>query len=1007
MKPMETAATSSTDQRELKRRLAQILKGNPNKKCVDCHEKRPTWCSLIKPHSEAPVGSKMLAAFVCFQCAGIHRKLGTHICFVRSVSLDDWVKSEVEATERSGNEVVNNLYEGNWKRMMEENPAAEISRPAHGAHTGTRERFIRQKYEERMFYNKLAHYEHMADVKEALMSPPKTPKSPSVRKRLGAFFAQDKTLSNKLNGSKSVSLDETEKSTPSDNKSFFSVPVHFGDHKTKTKQRKQQQRLSESQSTSVDPVGGSMVRRGNRSSTSMTPRSGNSTVLTEPSWRDTEVELKGDDDHTNSNPNLNNTSHSKDSNNSSNSMLLRKPEAHSDPRRSAFQNSRSGSMNLSSSDLELSDGDLGGSDNMKRMAPSTPKKRPSLVSANHVSKPSPHHSRMNLYAQKPHRRDRSRSHSRSRDPVAETEKDPNRHRSRSSSRLRDGNHNHQSNSSLDHRREAHPHGSGRRGRSRSVKREKNIVAGAMRKQHRERSTSRTPSTSHVPETRRRESGTLQRTRSTSRMRRSKSADLDGLVRLSQGKRGPMRGTARAAPVQAPPERSQSDDLSGMVLILDDSSKDLMLDDDEELPRQQGRRGASRRARGRSTEGNGHSQEHPKRRSSRSRSRSRSHSRGRGSSRSLKNDRSPSRGQKDEAERPEHESPVRRGTRQGRASTRSLQNSSRSLHASPGRPRSRSRSHSRGRSSHDFGKEDDEEEIIEVEPRRGRRDSSNRSLSSERHSNKSIMSQHDMDGELETPSSSRSIASKIILEKKNSSRCVIGKRSKSAVVVHQERTAPGTPKVRAEKGHFRTPSTMSKSFKVEKVPVSATPKQDDVLTSPKNSGENDFQVIAAKPFALGGKGSNHSIGDPSQQCHKSFQRDVEKDRTMKDLRRCSRDRMANLKNERQARKAGIFASLDREEEEATAGAGPLVGGLRRGGGPQRSKSGTGTKLLIRSAAPKRSKSSDGLTMFKSKPSLDLGVELGKGSNNNALIKAWEERKQANQRYLEELESSVMG
>ena len=77
------------DKKELTKRLAALLEKPENKICSDCSEKRPTWGALIKAPTDAPLGSKTLVVFVCFNCAGAHRQLGAHLSFVRSVTFDD------------------------------------------------------------------------------------------------------------------------------------------------------------------------------------------------------------------------------------------------------------------------------------------------------------------------------------------------------------------------------------------------------------------------------------------------------------------------------------------------------------------------------------------------------------------------------------------------------------------------------------------------------------------------------------------------------------------------------------------------------------------------------------------------------------------------------------------------------------------------------------------------------------------------------------------------------
>ena len=63
--------------------LEQLLKLPGNKRCFDCGGTPARWASLN------------LGVFMCDQCAGFHRQLGTHISKVRSVTLDHWTDEQV------------------------------------------------------------------------------------------------------------------------------------------------------------------------------------------------------------------------------------------------------------------------------------------------------------------------------------------------------------------------------------------------------------------------------------------------------------------------------------------------------------------------------------------------------------------------------------------------------------------------------------------------------------------------------------------------------------------------------------------------------------------------------------------------------------------------------------------------------------------------------------------------------------------------------------------------
>ena len=75
-------------QAEYKKRLKALMAKPENQVCSDCPERQPRWASLIVPPPGSPAGSLAMGAFTCLECSGSHRRLGVHIAFVRSITLD-------------------------------------------------------------------------------------------------------------------------------------------------------------------------------------------------------------------------------------------------------------------------------------------------------------------------------------------------------------------------------------------------------------------------------------------------------------------------------------------------------------------------------------------------------------------------------------------------------------------------------------------------------------------------------------------------------------------------------------------------------------------------------------------------------------------------------------------------------------------------------------------------------------------------------------------------------
>jgi hypothetical protein len=74
---------SAPSQEELKAQLFDLLKKR-DFTCADCGLAGPEWAS------------QSLGIFICVECSGVHRQMGTHLSRVKSVRLDNWKLPEVE-----------------------------------------------------------------------------------------------------------------------------------------------------------------------------------------------------------------------------------------------------------------------------------------------------------------------------------------------------------------------------------------------------------------------------------------------------------------------------------------------------------------------------------------------------------------------------------------------------------------------------------------------------------------------------------------------------------------------------------------------------------------------------------------------------------------------------------------------------------------------------------------------------------------------------------------------
>ena len=104
---------------DTRRRLLQLQKIGANKKCMDCGAPNPQWAT------------PKFGAFICLECAGIHRGLGVHISFVRSITMDQFKPEELLRMEKGGNQPLSEWFKSHNidlslpQKVKYDNPIAE------------------------------------------------------------------------------------------------------------------------------------------------------------------------------------------------------------------------------------------------------------------------------------------------------------------------------------------------------------------------------------------------------------------------------------------------------------------------------------------------------------------------------------------------------------------------------------------------------------------------------------------------------------------------------------------------------------------------------------------------------------------------------------------------------------------------------------------------------------------------------------------------------------------
>ncbi|KAJ5579760.1 uncharacterized protein N7459_005745 [Penicillium hispanicum] len=159
--------------------LAELIRTVPgNDRCADCEALTPGWASWN------------MGIFLCMRCAAIHRKLGTHISKVKSLTMDTWSSEQVDSMKSHGNLLMNKIY--NPKNVKPPVPTDVDEADS------CMERFIRQKYQYRSLEDGKpkppsrddSSYTRASDSSRRNRSPSRSPEGspPPLPPKSGKFF---------------------------------------------------------------------------------------------------------------------------------------------------------------------------------------------------------------------------------------------------------------------------------------------------------------------------------------------------------------------------------------------------------------------------------------------------------------------------------------------------------------------------------------------------------------------------------------------------------------------------------------------------------------------------------------------------------------------------------------------------------------------------------------------------------------------------------------------------
>ncbi|KZO91032.1 ArfGap-domain-containing protein [Calocera viscosa TUFC12733] len=143
--------------------LLELAQQPGNDICADCKARYPRWASWN------------LGIFLCVQCASVHRKIGTHVTKVKSLTLDSWTREQVDSIKNMGNIKSNAYFNPDERRNPPPTNMEDTERDSE------LEKYIRSKYEYKKFVAPPGSAAAVEAKKLNGLLPPPPPKEPKER----------------------------------------------------------------------------------------------------------------------------------------------------------------------------------------------------------------------------------------------------------------------------------------------------------------------------------------------------------------------------------------------------------------------------------------------------------------------------------------------------------------------------------------------------------------------------------------------------------------------------------------------------------------------------------------------------------------------------------------------------------------------------------------------------------------------------------------------------------